>query len=166
LSDFRGRLRDEIVEAQKTRASLVREKLMFVVGSLGVGAASEKWMDAPALLYLVPLVATIFDLYVAGEDFHVKRLGGFLGVPIHKCSTDESDWEDFVASHPDRFSQFANPATSFLALAGAAAVLTQTGEVFPWFRTWLAGSIFVVVTIWSLSYLANRRVRLEAKQTQ
>jgi hypothetical protein len=65
-SDFRGCLRDEIRSAQRTRAWLVREKLLVVVGALGVGTVSKGWLESPALLLLVPVVPSIFDLYVAG----------------------------------------------------------------------------------------------------
>jgi hypothetical protein len=160
-SDFRGRLRDEIVSAQRTRSWLVREKLIFVVGALGVGTVSKGWLETPALLLLVPVVSSIFDLYVAGEDFHVKRIGGFLGASVDERSREEAAWEALVESKPDRFSQVANPVSSLLAIGGAAAVAWQP-TLGMWM--WLVASVLVTVAIWVLSYILNRRIRREARK--
>ncbi len=160
-SDFRGRLRDEIVSAQRTRAWLIREKLIFVVGALGVGAVSKGWLETPALLLLVPVVSAIFDLYVAGEDFHVKRIGGFLGASVNESSREEAAWEALVESRPDRFSQVANPGSSLLAIGGAAAVGWQP-TLGMWI--WLVVSVSVTTGIWVLSYIQNRRIRREARK--
>jgi hypothetical protein len=158
---FRGRLRDEIVSAQGVRAGLVREKLIFVVGALGLGTVSKGWLDSPALLLLVPVVASIFDMYIAGEDFHVKRIGGFLGATVDDASREEAAWEALAELNPDRFSQVANPGSSLLAIGGAALVVWKP-TVQMWL--WLNVSLVATTTIWTLSHIHNRRIRREARR--
>jgi TRAP-type C4-dicarboxylate transport system permease small subunit len=110
-------------------------------------------------------VATIFDLYIAGEDFHVKRIGGFLGASVTADLGEEAAWEALVESNPDRFSQVANPASSLLAMMGAAAVIWDRDHNSARFWIWLAVFLVVVATIWTFSHINNARVRRVAKSS-
>ena len=158
MSDFREKLRDELISAQQTRASLVREKMVFVIGALGVGALSQGWREAPALLYLVPLIAISFDLYIAGENFGVRRAGAFLAAKSASASEDELAWESFAEANRDPFSRIANPLVSVLAVAGAAAVLWPSAGAERSFWIWLLACVVVIAALWVASHVRNRQI--------
>lgn len=143
--DFLGELRTEINSAQERRYTYVRLKLGFVVSLLGAGTLSVvKPIDTAPLLYLVPLVAFIFDLYTMGEDFAVKRAAKFI-LSSHLTPSEELRWEREVDQRRDWFSYVAGSLSSGLVLVAAALGLrmteTQTLPFLPWL---CVSSLFVV----------------------
>jgi hypothetical protein len=155
---FREALRSELVASQQTRAAIVREKLLFVISALGLGVISSEWRSEPAILFLVPVVATLFDLYVSGEDFGIKRIGAFLGRRV-RAQDEEANWQQFVRENRDYFSQIANPASSMFGLLGAAGVLWPKRESYPGFWIWLVGFSLAILAVWTTSHFRNRHVR-------
>jgi hypothetical protein len=149
--DFIRALRIEIADTQTRRMSYVKAKLGFLIGLLGVGAAAIKEpIPTSPLFYLVPVVAFLFDLYIMGEDFAIKRAGAFIcNSPF--ASREERIWEETVSRHRDWFAFFAAPLSSGIALVVAArgVVIAQIATVpfIPWI---VVGMAFVLVV------LANR----------
>lgn len=144
-------LRAEIAATQSRRMGYVKLKLALVVGLLGVGGASVlKDLDTTSLLYLVPLVSFIFDLYVMGEDFGIKRAGCFIGSSPHAPS-EERFWETAAGQHRDWFSYFAGPLSSLCALVAAGIALRLSHASLSGFRAWLVVSGALV-----LAPFANR----------
>jgi hypothetical protein len=162
--DFRARLRNELVSSQQTRAALIRQKLVFIIGTLGLGTVSRSWHDSPSMLYLVPLIATVFDLYVAGEDFGVKRAGAYLSSSSLSAAADEMAWERFAEANRDHFSRIANPLASVLALLGAAGVLWLTERESGIYWLWLLGFLAVIGLVWTASHVRNCRIRTAPAQ--
>ena len=76
--DFINGLREEILSGQERRSKYVILKLSFIVGLFGIGSMTISSVSLNSLIYLVPLVVAIFDLYILGEDFGVKRAGRFI----------------------------------------------------------------------------------------
>lgn len=101
----------------------------------------------------------------------MKRLGGVLSGSVDQSSWRESAWEALVQSWPDRFSQIANPATSLLAIGGAAFATVllrpddeRTVAFWTWSVVWLVGFAFAVVSIWTFSHKRNREIRRIARK--
>ncbi len=144
--DFLKELRDEIGRSQDRRTTYIKYKLMFNVSLLGIGSASiinsstNKLMIS-SLLYIVPLVGLVFDLYIFGEDFGVKRAGAFIKNSGEAAFT-ETLWEKFVEKNRDWYSYVANPVSSLLIVAGATFGILKSKPNLILFTLWLLVSIF------------------------
>lgn len=144
--DFIQDLRREIESTQARRHRYVLAKLAFVTGLLGVGLAGKDSAATGQLLYLVPLVTFVFDLYILGEDFSIKRAGRFIRESADSPD-EERTWEKAVTRTRDWFSYFAGPLSSALALVAAifGLRLLRAGAAPVW---WIAlGAIFVLVVL-------------------
>ena len=103
--EFISHLRAEKLKAQDTRGTYTEKKLAYATALLGFGALGTNLGQLSALgginlgllLYLVPVVALAFDLYILGEDYSVKRIGAFLA----RKTTDplEKEWEAWAAKN-------------------------------------------------------------------
>jgi hypothetical protein len=111
-----------------------------------------------SLLYLLPFIALIFDLYIVGEDYGIKRMGVFIreAFPL----TPEGRWEFSLRRRRDPFSRLALPWATLVVVGGAATLLVVLGRwagVIPWI--WLSAS---VLAIGALRRDSRRRlIRLE-----
>lgn len=130
-SDFLTKLRTEIQSAKGYRHDFIMRKFAFGTGLLGLGSFSiltigDTSIDLSLLLYLVPLVAIAFDLYIITEDYKIKRAGAYLRKKKCGSTCEEKGWEDYANEHPNRLSTIAFAVVTILYLLGAAAILYQT----------------------------------------
>lgn len=130
--DFAGRLRQEIEQGQARRHEYSLRKMGFSTGLLGVGALNVPFsggqLDLSPLLWLVPLVALGFDLYIVAEDFGVKRAGAFLRLPESGASEAEQNWESvFVVEHSSPFAALAFFLVTLIVMVAALALLIEVG---------------------------------------
>ena len=141
-SPFIEHLREEKLKAQETRSTYTQKKLAYVTTlfGLGLGSISIAQFDLRLILYLVPFIATAFDLYILAEDYSVKRIGAFLGA--HAADQVEKKWEAWVAENRDPFALVAMPILSTLLLAGAALTIwaTSNRNVSAAFWVWLGAA--------------------------
>ena len=136
-TEFLKHLREEKLAAEDLRGKYTLRKLAYATALLGVGSLSIERLDLSFLLYLVPLVAFAFDLYILAEDYSVKRFGAFLG--SRSTDTLEQHWEKWIAQNRDPFAPFAMPLLTTLLFLGAAAVIWFEGSTIgPYFWWWLA----------------------------
>jgi hypothetical protein len=146
-ADFIQQLRQEIGESQNRREAFIRAKLAFVVSLLGVGAISiQGTFGATALLYIVPFVAFVFDLYILGEDFSVKRAGAFIKTSP-AAPSEERLWEEGVDSKRDWFSYWAGPLSSTIVLVAAGVGIKTSGADDLPFIPWLIASAILVLVV-------------------
>ncbi len=146
-TDFIGDLRKEIGSAQATRYKHTQQKFAFVIGMLGIGGALKEAKDFVYLLYLSPIVAYLFDMYVIEENFGIRRAGVF----IQKCgdaSKYERLWEAAVRKNRDIFAYLAGPLLSFSAFFISVLYL-WTKENVEW-RFWIWIALNVVILIFLL----------------
>ena len=66
VEDFFNDLRTEIRETQERRAKIVHQKFTYIIGLLGIGSISIGSFQPLSLLYIAPLIAFTFDLYIIG----------------------------------------------------------------------------------------------------
>lgn len=158
-SEFLKHLHDEKLKTQDARTSYVNRKLIFATALLGAGSASTETFNLSILLYLVPFVTIAFDLYILGEDYSVKRIGGFLGSTSY--DTHEKEWEKWVSKNRDPFALFSMPLLTTLVIIGAAAVLSLKNITIcmEFFLLWLS---IALLLSWGMSayYLFYLRKRI------
>lgn len=129
-ADFLKQLRVEIIETQKRRDAHIKSKLTFIVALLGIGVSGEfgEYAGSP-LLFIVPFVAFMFDLYLIGEDFSIKRAGTFIK-DNNATPHIEKQWEQYVNDNWDWCYRWACPITSFIVLLVATlGILSELGVI-------------------------------------
>ncbi|MGD8909595.1 MAG: hypothetical protein PVI92_09615 [Chromatiales bacterium] len=155
-ADFLRELRDEIEATQVRRASYVKAKLAFVVSLIGVGSVSIGATKTVILLYLVPFVAYIFDMYVLGEDYGIRRAGRFIQF-YPESPMAEVLWERTVSNYRDPFTKAAGYGSSVLVLAIAASLLYKySADKTYWL--WLIANIIVLRVVWEYGRHVDRKV--------
>jgi len=157
---FLKHLRSEKLKAQEWRTTYTFKKLAYATALLGLGSLNIDIGQITALgrvnlgllLYLAPLVALAFDLYILAEDYSVKRFGAFL----RQKSPDalERGWEKWISEHRDPFAPFAMPALTTLVLIGASIILWIGGSAEgPVFWVWF---ILTALFTWILNAFYRR----------
>lgn len=141
-SEFCAHLRTEMLKQQDRRAEHVKSKFTFVValGGLTATLQSVKFQDPIAinfLIYAIPLVAALFDFYILGGEFAVKRIRSFLIIE-DKDHTAEKQWAAFLGTWPKDFMRKNRLITTgFINIAsvGVAAgnLLVFCANTFQWF---------------------------------
>jgi hypothetical protein len=126
--EFFKNLREEKLHAQDARNHLTIQKLTFATALIGLGAIKLEAgvVNTTLLAYLTPFVAIVFDFYILGEDYSVKRLGAFMGA--YSTEKIERDWEEWVRKHRDPFAPWAMPILTTLITVAAALVLVNSPQ--------------------------------------
>lgn len=146
VDQFFSAMWKEKLAAQERRDALVRRKLSWITGLLAVGSLEISCdFKTALLLYLVPPIAIVFDLYIIGENYGIKRMGVFVGIQ-HKSRAD-AKWELWLKSRRDPFSRFALPLSTLIISVGAGAVLfSQYGHVVQ-LCIWSAVSLTFIIAV-------------------
>lgn len=118
--DFLKSLHDEKIRMQAERATYITNKLAFVIGMFGLGSLKISTLDFHWLLYLIPLVAIGYDLYIRAADSSIKKIGAFLREqPISGTANSEKAWEQFSAKCRDSLAPIANTLFTFIITVAA-----------------------------------------------
>ena len=133
-------------------------KLAFSTSLLGIGALQvpigiESHLQLTPLLYLVPLIAIAFDLYIVAEDYGVKRSGEFLGSEKSESCPAEKYYENtFVKEHDNKFAPLAFFFVTMILLAVASSLLWQVGiKNLIMFTIWLVCVVVAEVALLAYS---------------
>ena len=149
--DFFKGLRDEIAAKQLRRTVYIRMKLTFIIGLFGIGSLSIAGSPTKSLFYLITLVVLIFDLYIIGEDFTIKRAGMFL-----QCNPDvpqeERRWEKIVFANRNPVGGVAALLSSMFVLIPAGIVLWNPKGNGMFYWAWVGASSFVIIGTWIYSH--------------
>ncbi|MDD5772444.1 MAG: hypothetical protein PHX78_03160 [bacterium] len=156
--DFLNDLRLEIRETKKERADFIRQKFTYVIGLLGIGSISIGSFKPLILLYLAPIIAFTFDLYIVGASFKIKRAGGFLCREDSKSSSEEKKWEEWVRQNRDPFPQLAGLLVSIMVLFVSMIVLwlEDKNNLFYW--AWIIINLLILIGVWTYSYILNEAI--------
>lgn len=145
-ASFLSALHKEKITSQKRRGELISKKLTWVTGLFTLGTVKLPLPEEThVLLFFVPIISLIFDLYIIGENFGVKRMGSFIRLAMR--DTWEGTWEAWLSSRRDKFSQNALLLSSSIILIACAIVLWRLDTKIPILCIWLfilAFSIFFV----------------------
>lgn len=162
MSEFRKSLRDEIISTQEGRAQFVHRKLTFVTLTLGIGALYRVSDNLPTgrLALFAPFLASVFDLYIAGADYGIKRAGAFLGRPHQSDKhAEEIQWQQRAEDYRDPFTKVAGPLLSLLVLIGAILVVWDSYSSEAYFWPWVGAGLLLNAFVWTASHRLNKRVR-------
>lgn len=159
--DFISDLRKEIVSAQQTRYKHTERKLIFVIGLLGVGKAILPDTDFVYAVYLAPIISFVFDLYIAGENFGIRRIALYI-LWCEQAPIEERYWEFLLPQNRDVFASMAGPISSFVVLAISILFLMSLQRPSAELVIWGAiVTVFVLLLITKGVLLKNRLRRFQ-----
>ena len=163
--DFINGLREEILSGQERRSKYVILKLSFIVGLFGIGSMTISSVSLNSLIYLVPLVVAIFDLYILGEDFGVKRAGRFIkGSPA--TPIEEKRWEQTVHDNRDPVTYIASVISSLIVIAVAIVALWKSEHTLILYRIWCVGCTLLIIFTAIYGYILVRKTNKLDKYLQ
>jgi len=171
-----GRLRDEIISMQRTRAYLY----VFKVTALGVtyyqaasrmGGSDTSFPQAQVALALAPLLAVAIDLFIQGHSYAIKEIGYYIRWQIEPILLRRDElredrraqfipYEAFLVSprsyatprhrgHATRMVTWLSVAISSLALSPLGILGTQYTVPVILFCAWLGIVVgFVIFAFW------------------
>lgn len=155
-------LRKEISETQQRREKLQLLKIGFVSALLGFGGIDFKGVGSYyQALYVVPLIATFFDLLIQGEHFLIRRAGTFLRM---HSSPLERKYESFVSKHRDIFFKYGSSGFTSLSYFASIVLLWNTDHLrsrIEWLWFFLLFATFVF-SLWH----GNRRLKALDSQSE
>nr|VFJ88124.1 MAG: hypothetical protein BECKLFY1418B_GA0070995_100916 [Candidatus Kentron sp. LFY]VFJ91074.1 MAG: hypothetical protein BECKLFY1418A_GA0070994_101423 [Candidatus Kentron sp. LFY]VFK19399.1 MAG: hypothetical protein BECKLFY1418C_GA0070996_105718 [Candidatus Kentron sp. LFY] len=152
---FIDHLRQEKLRQQDRRAAYIRVKFSFIIVLFSFTALLHRFSSTNvaesnqfgighinAFLYLIPIVAILFDLYILGGEFAVNRIRSFLQKHDLTGSSEEL-WGKFVSEKPKQFTnmnRFIVTTTIFSATILMAFINLLINSDYV---TWLDWSIFL-----------------------
>jgi hypothetical protein len=166
VTHFNDKLRDEIYLGQKRRHDFIIRKLTFCTSLLGLGSMRivikyDESIYFTPLLFLVPIIAIAFDLYIISEDYGIKRAGEFISRQNRNISKSESDWEgSFLHDHKDYLAPFAFYFITLIMLAGS---LLQLINHYYWVKVLCWATFIVFFDTCLLVYNLSIRNKLKLK---
>ena len=136
INRFLSSLWREKLQAQRRRDALIRRKLGWTVGLFALGAINlnQYQVTTYMLLYLIPPMALVFDLYVFGETYGIQRMGAF--VRDKHPTMPDGLWELWLLERRESFSLWAQALTTTIVLLIAAALLWTQGESLTIIAAW------------------------------
>ena len=149
MTDITEKLRAEINISKKNRHDFVLRKFSTITILLGAGslrkidALQSIGIDFAPLLFLVPLIAIAFDMYILGEDFRIKRAGEFIRRHPKIIAENESEWEEYCSERTNWVAASSPGFVTLISLMIATVLLIQSDYstyILPW-------SIVVVVLL-------------------
>ncbi|MBN2002618.1 MAG: tyrosine-type recombinase/integrase [Anaerolineae bacterium] len=123
--EFLKSLREEVIHHKEKRATFVLQKLLFVTALFGVGTIEPDWINTPDfhwLLYSLPFISLVFDVYIFAEDYKIKRIGTFTRI-YRYASSCERDWERFINQHREPKAVFASFVLTIIVILASVLVL-------------------------------------------
>ena len=145
MEEFIRTIHEEKLNTMKEREKYARDKILFILGIMGFGSLNfgVSGFKSGEILYIVPLVAIGYDLYINAYDEGIKRIGAFLRSPNSCSSNCEKDYEIYVATKRGKYAPIANVLFSLIGTIGAfIIVLLSTGLVIQlWWFAILSGII-------------------------
>jgi Ca2+/Na+ antiporter len=106
-------------------------------------------------LYVVPLIATFFDLLIVGEHFSIRRAATFLR--LNSSSQLERAYERFVSHNRDVFFKFGSTGFTLISYFASIVLLRKQNQMHSWLEwVWFSG---LFVTFVSASLYSNHRLK-------
>lgn len=139
--EFLRTLHEEKSDTMTERSKYARDKIVFILGIMGFGSLNFSFsgVNSVTILYLVPLVAFGYDLYIDAYDEGIKRIGAFLRSQSSMSSESEKNYERYVRIRRGKYASIANVLFSLVGTAGAGfIVFLESGFSLPlwWFAGW------------------------------
>lgn len=154
---FFASLRQELTNTQDLRFKFAMQKLIFIISLFGLGSISLKFDSLSLikyLIYFIPFIAFMFDLYIIGENFGIRRIGNYLKFN-ENVSKDERKWE-FLLNLPnnrnrDSFAIHGNLYSTFISIIVSSIliffIMENNSDLFLdtiWFKSIWLGVVLVL----------------------
>jgi len=137
------------------RFLFVQRKLLFIGTLLGFSSLSllDNVLDInfSKMVYLVPLIAIAFDIFILAEDFKVKRIGAFLSEKCQMCS-DEKKWEFFVRNNREPLAAYGTVLLTILAFLASASILIIERWISDNYIDWWSLFLFLAIMLLYVIY--------------
>lgn len=137
------------------RFLFIQRKLLFIGTLLGFSSLSllNNGLDInfSRMVYLVPLIAIAFDIFILAEDFKVKRVGAFLSMMCQICP-DEEKWECFVFKNREPLAAYGTVLLTILAFLASASILVIERWLSDKYIDWWSLLSFLVVMLLYVIY--------------
>ena len=151
-SDITAKLRNEINIGKQHRHEYVMRKFSTTSVLLGAGSIKTQFggnagsVDFTLLLFLVPLVALAFDMYIFAEDYRIRRAGGFIRNQRGIAVEGEGDWEDFCKANRNELASIPSGFVTLILLIIASFLLFGAGYAqILWY--WIAFNLTIFILI-------------------
>ena len=157
-SEFLAQLRQELLKQQDRRAEHVRSKFTFVIALGGLVATLQSLriedpLAVNLVVYAIPLVAALFDLYIIGGEFAVKRIRAFL-ILQDRQGVSEKMWAQFLDTWPKDFMRLNRMRTTgFINLSCVGVALGNLVLFRPSHYQWLLFGVWIVALTWLYRHL-------------
>lgn len=177
-NDFFPSLRQELINTQNLRFKFTFQKLIFIISLLGIGSISNGLNGITGLknlIYFVPFASFMFDFYIIGENFGIRRIGTYLKFS-DKISSQEKYWE-YLLNIPknvnrDLFAIHGNVYSTIISILLSTFMILVTieekTEVITWNLStlniaWLILVAFASLTSWIIYpiIMNNRLLRFK-----
>lgn len=168
--DFIKHLRDEKLKQQDKRAEYIKTKFLFVLALISVATSlfnsdklAENVLVLSVFLYIIPMVAFAFDLYILGGAFAIKRIKTYLAY-IDNSNNSEKDWQSFVDKYEKSFMiNNRNISTLIvLAISFLAIIYLHYIKSTPILQFWISDSIMLAIEVGILLYLQKKEKHIKA----
>ena len=117
---------EEKLVAERRRRALAMRKSVWVIGLLVLGALERPLgADSTLVLYLVPGLALVADLFIVRASFRIRRMEVRAGTQF--TSRPDGRWDLCVHPGHDTLARFAPLLSTVVVLCAAAALLVRTG---------------------------------------
>lgn len=153
--DFLENLYSEKNLIMERRSKFILAKLAFVVGLFGVGTTNMRVDELYILVYMVPIVALIFDSFIYSEDYKIKRIGAFIVSERELVSHLEVKWEEFVNERRDIFVIHAPILLTIITTFASIGILWNNNENNLLFFSWILLIVLCITGL--LIYVKKRR---------
>jgi len=120
------KLREEIIESQKSRLDLLKWKIILVaaLGAAAFGVSAEKGTGGvPSLLALVPLVCLFVDIVCHHTDVRIMFIGSFL----RTCDEPTASAYERYCSKGREYFTLENGALTGTTLAVSVLIIVMGG---------------------------------------
>jgi len=156
--EFIAFLRNELLKQQDKRAEYIKVKFTFVVALFGLFTLLDKANFNSILILLIPciipVIALLFDLYILGGEFSVKRIRAFLFVN-DLTGENEKQWSQFLEKYPKAFmannrkivTLFIILLSFFVSYLIVIPSFTLCARTIIWILWQIGVSVFYVITI-------------------
>ena len=155
---FLEQLRAEQLLHKEHRFKYVVHKLLFATTLFSLGSMGLGNNILISLIYLAPIVALCYDIYIFAEDYKVKRIGIFLldikkdtdiNEKVKEVISDlEIIWENWLKMYREPLAYKASFIITILVTIGSAFILSiDIFNAFSWHRLFLLAFWLLIVII-------------------
>jgi len=138
----------------------VIQKLLLTSSFFGLGQFVRETSLLSLLLYAVPLIAVVHDIYIFAEHEKIRRVGDFIKDLGSKGSTsvcpEEIAWENFATDHREKRALVGSLAyTLIISAFSAAAIVKFNPSVIrdSFFLAWIVVVVLAVIVVFAKGYI-------------